>query len=406
VRNKRNKTFAVLLFGVLVAVLLCTVPALAQENLSGTSGPDDHAGLKGEYYDNLDFTNLKLTRTDPKVDFSWGSGSPDPSIGPDTFSVRWSGQVKADHTQTYTFYTTTNDGARLWVNGQQIINRWSDGIATNTGTISLQAGQWHSITMEYYEGVNTASAKLEYSSPSTPRQVVPTDHLRPEAPPDTTAPTVSSTAPAAGATGVAVGANAQATFSKAMDEASVETPGNFTLTEPDGPDTGSDPDPVTAASVVYDSNSKTVTFDPSENLKANTTYTATVKGGTSGVKDLVGNPLASDKTWSFTTAASPPSNNLAAPTNLTAVRSGGAKAQRIDLSWIDNATGEAKFVIERSTTLNFDSNLVTFEVMSANATGYRDTAVQPTSTYYYRVFAVSSAGVRSPQSNVASATTR
>ena len=117
-------------------------------------------GLKGEYFDNQDLTNLKLTRTDPKVDFSWGSGSPDPSIAPDTFSVRWSGQVKADHTETYTFYGSTNDGVRLWVNGQQIINRWSDGLATNTGTISLQAGQWYSITMEYYEGINTASAKL------------------------------------------------------------------------------------------------------------------------------------------------------------------------------------------------------------------------------------------------------
>jgi glucose/arabinose dehydrogenase/PKD repeat protein len=137
------------------------------------------AGLKGEYYDNQDLTNLKLSRTDPKVDFSWGPGSPDPSIASDTFSVRWSGQVKADNTQTYTFYTSTNDGVRLWVGGQQIINRWSDGLATNTGTISLQAGQWYPITMEYYEGINTASAKLEYSSPSTPRQVVPTDHLRP-----------------------------------------------------------------------------------------------------------------------------------------------------------------------------------------------------------------------------------
>jgi hypothetical protein len=112
------------------------------------------------------------------VNFSWGTGSPDPSIAPDTFSVRWSGQIKADHTETYTFYSTTNDGARVSVNGQQIINRWSDGASTNTGTVTLEAGKWYPITMEYYEGVNSASAKLEYSSPSTPKQVVPTDHLR------------------------------------------------------------------------------------------------------------------------------------------------------------------------------------------------------------------------------------
>ena len=63
-------------------------------------------------------------------------------------------------------------------------------------------------------------------------------------------------------------------------------------------------------------------------------------------------------------------------------------------------------MIERSTTSDFTSNLVTYEVMSANATSYRDTAVQPKTTYYYRVFAVSSVGVRSDQSNVASVTTK
>jgi hypothetical protein len=400
VRNKRNKSFAVLLFGVLVAVLLCNIPALAQENLSGTSGPDDHAGLKGEYYDNQDLTNLKLTRTDPTVNFSWGSGSPDPSIAPDTFSVRWSGQVKADHTETYTFYGSTNDGVRLWVNGQQIINRWSDGIATNTGTVSLQAGQWYPITMEYYERVNTASAKLEYSSPSTSRQVVPTDHLRPDAAAsDTTAPTVGSVTPQEGATGVAVGANVEATFSEAMDQSTIITPANtFTLTK-QGATT-----PV-GASVSYDATAKKATLNPSANLEAGATYTATVKGGTGGAKDLAGNPLTSDKTWSFSTAASAP-NNLAAPSNLMAVRGGNVKAQRIDLSWTDNSTGEAKFVIERSTTSDFTSNLVTYEV-SANATSYRDTSnVQPKTPYYYRVFAVSSVGVRSDQSNVASVTTK
>jgi hypothetical protein len=140
-------------------------------------------------------------------------------------------------------------------------------------------------------------------------------------------------------------------------------------------------------------------------LEAGATYTATVKSGANGVKDLAGNPLTADKTWSFSTAASAP-NNLAAPSNLSAVRGGNVKAQRIDLSWTDNSTGEAKFVIERSTTSTFTSNLVTYEV-GANATSYRDTSnVQPKTTYYYRVFAVSSVGVRSDQSNVASVTTK
>jgi hypothetical protein len=136
------------------------------------------AGLKGEYFDNQDFTALKLTRTDPKVDFSWTTGSPDPSIGADTFSSRWTGQVKADYSQAYTFYVTSNDGNRLWVNGVPLTDRWVDGVSTQSGTINLTAGQWYDIKLEHYEGINSASVKLEYSSPSEARKVVPTDHLR------------------------------------------------------------------------------------------------------------------------------------------------------------------------------------------------------------------------------------
>ena len=80
-------------------------------------------GLKGEYFDNLDFTNLKLTRTDPTVNFDWGSGSPEPSIGPETFSVRWTGQVKANYSETYTFYATGDDYVRLYVNGQLVADK-------------------------------------------------------------------------------------------------------------------------------------------------------------------------------------------------------------------------------------------------------------------------------------------
>jgi hypothetical protein len=178
VRNKRNKLFAVLLFGVLVAVLLCALPALAEENLSGTTGPDDHAGLKGEYFDNLDFTNLKLTRTDPTVNFDWAAGSPDPSIGVDTFSVRWTGQVKADYSETYTFYATGNDYVRLYVNGQLVADKWATTLGTATGTIALQAGQWYDIKMEYGASLGNAAAKLEYSSTSESRKVIPQTQLR------------------------------------------------------------------------------------------------------------------------------------------------------------------------------------------------------------------------------------
>ena len=77
----------------------------------------------------------------------------------------------------------------------------------------------------------------------------------------------------------------------------------------------------------------------------------------------------------------------------------------IDLKWIDNSKLEAKYVIERSTSSNFTSNLLTREV-SANTTSYRDTALQAKTTYYYRVFAVKADGTKSRPSNTASATTK
>jgi endoglucanase len=142
-------------------------------------------GLKADYFDNIDFTNLKLTRTDPTLNFNWGNGSPTASIGADTFSARWTGQVLAPTTSEYTFYTTADDGIRLWVNGQQIINNYVDQApTTKTGKISLAANQKYDIKVEYYERGGGAVAKLEWSTPTLARQVIAQANLF-----NTTAPT-------------------------------------------------------------------------------------------------------------------------------------------------------------------------------------------------------------------------
>jgi hypothetical protein len=139
-------------------------------------------GLKGEYFDNVDFTNLKLTRVDKTVNFNWNSGSPDPSIGVDTFSVRWSGQVLPQFSETYTFYTQSDDGVRLWVNGQLLVDNWTNHTSVqNSGTIRLNAGQKYYIRMEYYDNRGAALAKLSWSSPSQSKQVIPASRLFPAA---------------------------------------------------------------------------------------------------------------------------------------------------------------------------------------------------------------------------------
>ncbi|HMJ13325.1 MAG TPA: PA14 domain-containing protein, partial [Polyangiaceae bacterium] len=139
-------------------------------------------GLRGEYFDNQDFSALKLTRVDPTVNFNWGTGSPNSAIGSDTFSVRWTGRVSPQYSQTYRFYTTSDDGVRLWVNGQLLIDNWTDhGPTENSGTIALTAEAVYDIRMEFYENGGGATATLSWSSPSVSKGIIPTTRLFPPA---------------------------------------------------------------------------------------------------------------------------------------------------------------------------------------------------------------------------------
>ena len=113
---------------------------------------------------------------------------------------------------------------------------------------------------------------------------------------DTTPPAVTATSPTVGATGVSTTSAVTATFSEAIDPATIGT-GTFELRA--GGAGGS----LIAATVSY--NAGVATLIPSAALATSTTYTAIVKGGATDprVKDLASNPLAASSTWSFTTAA-------------------------------------------------------------------------------------------------------
>lgn len=117
-----------------------------------------------------------------------------------------------------------------------------------------------------------------------------------DGPPDPSPPTVVSTTPPAGATGVGVGQDVLVVFSKAMDAASIG-PATFALR-----DAGGD---LVPASVSYEPSAFRAALRPSSPLAYSVTYTATVKGGPDGVRDLDGQPLAADHTWSFTTVPPP-----------------------------------------------------------------------------------------------------
>ena len=147
-----------------------------------TIADNDAGGLTGTYFDNLNFSGASVSRTDAVVNFNWGTGSPAPGIGADTFSVRWAGRVTPPSTGTYTFYTRTDDGARLWVNGVRLVNNWKAGqrtIREKSGSVALTAGRQYDLRMEYFEETGSALAELRWSSTGVPKQIVPQSALSP-----------------------------------------------------------------------------------------------------------------------------------------------------------------------------------------------------------------------------------
>ncbi len=175
---------------------------VASAGFLNSSAVGSGVGLLGQYWTShlptAPFTGTPtLTRIDPVVNFNWGNGSPDPSVGADTFTARWTGSIEAQFNEIYTFYALSDDGVRLFINGQQIINRWVDQApAEASGTIALKAKQRYNIEMDYYENGGGAVASLSWSSLSTTKAIIPQSQLYPVANPP---PGVVLNSPANGA---------------------------------------------------------------------------------------------------------------------------------------------------------------------------------------------------------------
>jgi hypothetical protein len=144
--------------------------------------PPVGTGLKGEYFDEVDYTNMRLTRTDASVDFIWqATESPDPAIAADgIYSARWTGTVIPEFGETYTFYAESDDGVRLTVAGDQLFNDQT-GHATMefAGTKALQAGTSYPIELQWFNSQGIGEIRLSWSSARRARQVIPKERLVP-----------------------------------------------------------------------------------------------------------------------------------------------------------------------------------------------------------------------------------
>jgi uncharacterized protein (DUF1800 family) len=144
-------------------------------------------GLLGQYYtnssttytnsQNFNPTNLFLTRVDPVIDFNWTNGQL-PYLSNGLYSVRWTGQIEPQLSDTYFFAVQSDDGCKLWVNDQLIINKWQgQGLTTWTNAIALQGGVRYDIKLEYLQAGGAGQTHLYWYSADQAQEIIPSSNL-------------------------------------------------------------------------------------------------------------------------------------------------------------------------------------------------------------------------------------
>jgi PA14 domain/Glycosyl hydrolases family 2, sugar binding domain/Glycosyl hydrolases family 2, TIM barrel domain/Glycosyl hydrolases family 2 len=165
--------------------LLVALAALAALPAIAAAQAGERHGLKGEYYvasapGAFDFGELKATVVDPNIEFPDLNGDLQALTGQeDDATVRWTGRIQPELTETYTFSMIGDNGFRLWVDDQLVIDHWvDDWDREQVGTpIALEAGRKYDIKIEYFEHFGGANLRLRWESPSQAKEIVPPEAL-------------------------------------------------------------------------------------------------------------------------------------------------------------------------------------------------------------------------------------
>ena len=104
----------------------------------------------GYYFANQFLDDLKFTRIDPAIDFNWGTDSPGPGVPRDLWSARWISTQYFPSSGIYEFFAQVDDGVRIYVDNNAVVNDWFDHRGVSKGTINLSAGP-HTVKVEYYD---------------------------------------------------------------------------------------------------------------------------------------------------------------------------------------------------------------------------------------------------------------
>ncbi|HEX3472999.1 MAG TPA: glycoside hydrolase family 3 C-terminal domain-containing protein [Silvibacterium sp.] len=132
-----------------------------------TSKSREQHGLKAEYFDNIKLEGEpSLRRTDTAVNFVWGFGGVPPRLK-QNYSVRWTGVLSPEETGDYVLGFTGQDGYRVWVDGEPLVDDWTTHrpSTTTTKAIHLEKDHPYAVKIEYFQTVRSAEARLVWGIP-------------------------------------------------------------------------------------------------------------------------------------------------------------------------------------------------------------------------------------------------
>jgi hypothetical protein len=162
--------------------LLCEKGGIQSIHLATTQAGNG-TGVSADYFSDTTLTTKVMSRVDPYIGFNWGTGSPTSAMPANNFAVRWTGSLLPYTTGTHTLCTFDDDGARLWVDDMLVVDAWyNQSPSSHCKDVILDAGHAHSLKMEFYDAVGSASAKLTWQVPGQPansQEVVPSSQLVP-----------------------------------------------------------------------------------------------------------------------------------------------------------------------------------------------------------------------------------
>lgn len=124
-------------------------------------------GLLGEFYNGTNFDTYVTSRIDNGINFDYRDRGPAPGVNSEYYSIRWTGKLFAPQSGKYTFYVFADDGIRMWVNGQGMINAWYDNDTGNySNFLTLEGGKYYDIKIEYYNSIREGELQIKWTLPN------------------------------------------------------------------------------------------------------------------------------------------------------------------------------------------------------------------------------------------------